>query len=294
MRTYTDCLPCFLRGTLDITRRLALPEGDAEALLRKTLMLMSRLNWQLPPPMISREIYAMIRLITQSTDPYLRQKIADTERALRLLPDIERSVAYSKTPFLTAVQFAVAGNAIDLGAKRGTEVDVRKSFETASDHPIDVEAVSRLEALVSASKHVLFLADNAGEIVFDRPLLDLIGSDKVTVAVRGAPVINDATLDDAKRSGLAERYRIVSNGSDAPGTCLDDCTRAFRTLFRSADLVISKGQGNYECLNQEARRIAFLFLVKCPLVAGHTGLPISTFAVLIKNDAAEESRRDQE
>ena len=152
-------------------------------------------------------------------------------------------VAASEYPFLAAVMFSIAGNAIDLGAKTASDVNVNEVFRSALTKPVDRTAVKRLERAVRDAEDVLFLADNAGEIVFDRPLLDRIGQDKVTVAVRGAPVINDATLDDAERSGITERFHVISNGSDTPGTWLSDCSRAFVQRIREGGPGDRKGSG---------------------------------------------------
>jgi uncharacterized protein with ATP-grasp and redox domains len=151
------------------------------------------------------------------------------------------------------------------------------------ERSLDERAASRLEGALSSSQNVLFLSDNSGEIVFDTPLLKLIGTEKVTVAVRGEPVLNDATMDDARRSRLTDRFRVVSNGSDVPGTWLDDCSPEFRSLFEKADLIVSKGQGNYECLSTMRRNICFLFMVKCSFVSKQVGMPTGSYAVFLNS-----------
>ena len=116
-----------------------------------------------------------------------------------------------------------------------------------------------------------FLKDNAGEIVFDRLLIERLPPGKVTVAVRGFPVINDATLADAEGAGIHEVAEVIENGSDAPGTILDDCSESFRDRFDKADLVIAKGQGNYETLSEVDKDIYFLLKAKCPVIARDIG-----------------------
>jgi len=122
----------------------------------------------------------------------------------------------------------------------------------------------------------MYLADNAGEIAFDRLLIEKISPERVTLVVRGAPVINDATLADAQAVGLDKIVEIIDNGSDAPGTILSDCSREFQRLYTDADLIIAKGQGNFETLNNEPGNLFFLFKVKCPLVADLVNQPIGT------------------
>jgi uncharacterized protein with ATP-grasp and redox domains len=122
----------------------------------------------------------------------------------------------------------------------------------------------------------LYLADNAGEIAFDRLLVERISPGRVTLAVRGAPVINDATLADAQAVGLDKIVEVIDNGSDAPGTILDDCHSDFRRRFAGADLIIAKGQGNYETLSDGPGNLFFLFKAKCPVIADHIGQPVGT------------------
>jgi uncharacterized protein with ATP-grasp and redox domains len=279
MKLHLDCVACLLRQTLDAARRLELEEATARALLRRTLELLPQADWDLPPPVVAREIHRAIRELTGAPDPYLREKISHTETALALLPAVEEMVAASEDPFLSAVRFSIAANAIDLGAKTASEADVSEVFRSALAKPVASAAVRRLETAVRDAKDVLFLADNAGEIVFDRPLLEDIGGHKVTVVVRGAPVINDATLDDAERSGITERFHVISNGSDTPGTWLSECSRAFIREFESADLVIAKGQGNYETLSDHPGHLFFLFLAKCAGVAGRLGVKTGAYVI---------------
>lgn len=279
MKINFDCIPCFVKQTLNTARFLELDEETTRELMLHTLGLVRELDWSLPPPVIGRDIHRTIRQLTGDPDPYLRQKTGDTEKALERLPDIQRIVSDADDPFRAAVTFSIVGNAIDLGAKTGIEADVNRTFASALSRELDLRALERLRRALDAARHVLFLCDNAGEVVFDRPLLQWIGPGKLTLGVRGAPVINDATLEDAERSGLTERYRVIANGSDTPGTWLKDCTAEFVREFETADLVLSKGQGNYECLNQHPRKIFFLFLAKCPPVAQDTGQPVDSCVI---------------
>ncbi len=279
MKTALECIPCFLNQSLVAARKMALSNERTAFVLREMLIFLHGQDWEVPPPVIARETQRLIRLLTKSDDPYHEQKAADTRRALELLPKLEAAVASSPSPFLTAVQFSLAGNAIDFGATDGWDTSVGNTYRQALQRPVDAPLVSGLEGNVGKAREVLFLTDNCGEIVFDRPLLNLIGSEKVTVAVRGKPVLNDATLEDAGRSGLTERFLVVSNGSDVPGTWLDDCSGEFRALFERADLVIAKGQGNYESLCEVTRTVWFLFMVKCAFVSRQIGKPVGAYAV---------------
>jgi hypothetical protein len=169
---------------------------------------------------------------------------------------------------------------IDLGPENMlTPEDVRQTLLRAFSEPLygDLEGLRRAAA---TAEHILYLADNAGEIILDRVLIERLPGERTTLAVRGYPVINDATIEDAKTGGLHMLVTVIDNGSDAPGTILDDCSAGFCRLFKKADLVIAKGQGNYETLSDEPKTVFFLLKVKCQVISSRVGLHIGTHAIL--------------
>ena len=171
----------------------------------------------------------------------------------------------------TAIRLVIAGNVIDFGVNSHlSETQVRESITYALSAPLEGNVEEFCSAL-SGVEHILYLADNAGEIVFDRLLIEQLPAGKVTVAVKGFPAINDATLADAEAAGIHEVAEVIENGSDAPGTILDDCSESFRDRFDQADLVIAKGQGNYETLSEVDKDIYFLLKAKCPVIARDIG-----------------------
>jgi uncharacterized protein with ATP-grasp and redox domains len=173
-----------------------------------------------------------------------------------------------------AARLAIAGNLMDMGVIGNlTEAEVRQTMEQALHAPFFGE-LDKFRQAVGDAKSILYLADNAGEIVFDRLLIEQLPTERVTLAVRGAPIINDVTLIDAQAVGLDQIVEVIDNGSDAPGTILSDCSPEFLRRFAAADLIISKGQGNFETLSGEAGNIFFLFKVKCPKVANLVGQPV--------------------
>jgi len=274
MQTSVDCLPCFVRQTLDTARACSPEPAVHEWLVRDVLRLLSEIGLDSSPPVIAQAIHRRLREMTGIDDPYGAEKERFDHMAEELLPGYARKVASAADPLDLAVRLAIAGNVIDLGAKTGlTEREAESEIDRAAAAPIcgDLEAFRRR---AERAEHILYLADNAGEVFFDRLLIERLPRGCVTVAVRGAPVINDATMADACDAGLAELAELIDNGSDAPGTVLADCSAEFRRYFREADLIISKGQGNYETLCDESAPLFFLFRVKCPAVAAHAGAPL--------------------
>ncbi|HQH71424.1 MAG TPA: ARMT1-like domain-containing protein, partial [bacterium] len=190
------------------------------------------------------------------------------------LPELKAMIDTAPDPLITAARLAIAGNVIDMGVNGTvTETDVRRSIQHALEEPFTGDSAGFQQAIVQA-RDILYLADNAGEIVFDRLLIEQLPPGRVTVAVRGAPILNDATLTDARAVGLHEIAEIIDNGSDAPGTVLEDCSPEFNRRFAAAGLILAKGQGNFETLNDESRGIFFLFKAKCPVIAAHAGVPV--------------------
>jgi damage-control phosphatase, subfamily I len=282
MNTSIDCLPCFIRQTLDAARMSSNDPAVHETILRDVLSWMSEMDLTVSPPAFAQRIHRRLRELTGVTDPYAAEKKRHNGMAKRALPALRRDVEQSNNRLLTAANFAIAGNIIDMGAKTGLqESDLVEAIEHAAENKL----IGDTEAFVSAvlnAENILYLCDNAGEIVLDTLLIEQLGSERVTAAVRGKPIINDALMEDAVGAGLTDLVPTIGNGSDAPGTVLDDCNEEFRTAFESADLIISKGQGNFETLSDSNRPIFFLFKAKCPVVAETVGVPLGTHVLTCK------------
>jgi uncharacterized protein with ATP-grasp and redox domains len=233
---------------------------------------------QSPPAMVQR-IHRRLREITGVTDPYRETKDWQNRVAMELLPTLRAKVEAAKDPLLMAARLAIAGNVIDMGVDGNlTEADVREALEQALKEPFFAEE-ERFRKAIAQAKSILYLADNAGEIALDSLLVEQlspVSPERVTLVVRGSPVLNDATRIDAQTVGLDKIVEVIDNGSDAPGTILGDCNQEFRQRFAKADLIIAKGQGNFETLSNELGNIFFLFKVKCAVIADLVNQPIGT------------------
>jgi damage-control phosphatase, subfamily I len=292
MKTTVDCIPCFIRQALEVARLVSRDPESHERIIRRALIAMAGVDMGVTPTVIAQQLHRHLRGLTRVDDPYREVKDQFNRMALDMLPGLRAKVENAPDPLATATRLAIAGNVIDLGAKAGlAEVDARTAVAGAITEPLlgDMEEFRR--AVNSAGK-ILYLADNAGEIVFDRLLIERLPAGRTTLAVRGGAVINDATLPDARKAGLHELAEVIDNGSDAPGTVLDDCSEAFRKCFCEADVIIAKGQGNFETLFGVAAPIFFLLKVKCPVIASHAGLPVGTH-VLRRFDTAQEMKKGE-
>jgi uncharacterized protein with ATP-grasp and redox domains len=280
MRIYLDCIPCFLRQALGAARLVSGDEHIHEQVVREVLRLMIDLDVSQSPPAIGQQIHRLIRRLVKDGDPYHEIKARFNNVALGLYPGLKNRVTTSEDPLATAVRLAIAGNIIDFGVDNTLgESHLNETIDGSLSGYVDPEQVESLREAATAAERILYLADNAGEIVFDRLLIEQLPAEKITVAVKGGPVINDATMEDAEVAGLVGMVEVIDNGSDAPGTILHDCSPAFRDRFSKADLVIAKGQGNYETLSEAGGGVFFILKVKCSVIARDIGCEVGELVV---------------
>jgi len=261
-------MPCFIRQSWEAVCFATGVPAKREKIVRHVLRRVSEMDLRTSPPVMAQKIHRLIRKESGSDDPYREVKDRFNRLALKLYPGLRRQVEESADPFNTAVRIAIAGNIIDVGSLPDlNEHHVLQAVQCIANDPIGEEKIVLLHQAVRNANHILYLADNAGEIVFDKILIEQIGPEKTTVVVKAKPILNDATHEDAAAAGLSNIARVIDNGNDAPGTVLDDAPRSFRRLFDEVDLIIAKGQGNYETLGDVQRPIFFLLQAKCPVLA---------------------------
>jgi len=276
MKTYLDCIPCFFKQALFAARVAIDDEARIKEVLDKVGMLVSEIPLNSSPPETGREVYRTVREVTGVNDPFRDLKAKSIHKALALYPSLKDHLGQANDPLETAVRLAIAGNVIDFGANPDFQLedDVQGVFEKEPA----INHYPRFKKQLARARDIVYLGDNAGETVFDRLLIETMGQ-PVTFVVRERPIINDATEEDALASGLGEVATIVSSGCDAPGTVLGRCSAAFLAHLDKADLIISKGQGNYETLSEEERPIFFLLKVKCPVIARDIGVNVGDIVI---------------
>lgn len=276
MKTSLDCIPCFVRQALNAARMVSADPAVHGRIVREALLWVGEMDMDQPPPLLGQRIRRRLREMTGVEDPYRAAKDHQNQMAQNLLLELRTEIEAASNPLAMAVRLAIAGNVIDMGANGDvTEAGVRQAIRHALAEPFSGDWEAFCQAAASA-RRILYLADNAGEIVFDRLLIGQLGPGRVTLAVRGAPVLNDATLADARAVGLHEIVEVIDNGSDIAGTMLNECSQGFLKRFSEADMIIAKGQGNFETLSDEPRNIFFLFKAKCSVIAAHAGVPLGS------------------
>ena len=279
MRVHLDCFPCFLNQSIIALRLGTKDESLQKTILKSILEDIQETDISKPPAYTTTFIHRKIRQLL-GRDPFEGIKSEYNQIALRLYPSLKTTIEKSFDPLWTSTRLAIAGNIIDFGIF--TSIDIEGTIRMALDNPLAVDDYSSFRDAILIADKILYLTDNAGEIVFDRLLIEILISlgKKVKAVVKGSPVINDSTMKDAKESGLTRVCEVIDNGSEAVGTILDWTSPAFQKTFKDAQIVISKGQGNFETLIGNEKKMFFLFQSKCNTVSKELGL--STGSMLLK------------
>ena len=252
--------------------RMATDDEDAHAeVLREVMKHLQTISFNDSPPELSREVHEIIRNITRSKDPYKKVKNQSNKKAKNQYPHLKKLVSEADDPLLMAIKLAIVGNVIDFGTSN--RFNIEDMIDKAVKKDFEDNAYPQFKKSLASSKTILYLADNTGEIFFDKLLLEELAKrgKKVTYVVKANPIINDATREDTKFAEIDKIATIMEGDAgqtqSAPGMVLAYASKEFYNIFESSDMVVSKGQGNYEGLSNVDRDVFFMLVVKCPLVA---------------------------
>lgn len=275
MRTALECFPCFLRQTVIALKQQTDDPQVQEDIIKAVAPLIQHGDTSKPPAYTTTFIHRLIREKLRQ-DPFSRIKQKYNVIALGLYPSLKETVRKSADPLKTAARLAIAGNVIDFGVF--TSIDIEGSVSRALETSIAVDDYQSFKEAVSEAAEILYLLDNAGEIVFDRLLIEELTArgKAVRAVVKGSPVLNDVTMEDAVQTGLTDTCKVIDNGCDGIGTILEWTSQVFRDEYEQAEFIISKGQGNFETLFGNRKKTHFLFQAKCEVVARELGLPFGS------------------
>ena len=292
MKACLDCLPCLARNATELARRSARGDAALEGRIAaegmRILGAAAEAGYPLPPPCYARQLIDNALAMSGGAvpDPWAEEKKTSTELALKLMDRLDEIPGWDPNSFESCLRLAIAGNILDFSIY--ADLDIAAAMETmatAFTKPVDAAAVATLRAKMDAAKSILWIFDNCGEAVFDRLLMEPY-REKITLAVRGKPAFNDLTRAELAESGYPEGYAaggVVSNDDGVPGVVDATCGDAFRAAFSRADLIIAKGQANFETMSERTDKpIAFLFLAKCPVVCRAVGAEPKTIQVLLR------------
>jgi damage-control phosphatase, subfamily I len=282
MQIHDHCLVCTLKTFVDrLHTQTHLSLSDKENHIRSFLLFLAEADYTQTPVELGCKMHRRIRTILDDADPYWDDKQRYNQKVMDRYPEFQSLVRHSDSPFNTALKLAILGNIIDFGANHPIQFD--ELIDQLDHLTYGIDHIASLKQNLSTASTVLYLGDNCGEIVLDKlfleTLLELYPDKQYVFAVRGAPIINDATRVEAEQLGIHQLVTLIDNGYDAPGTVLSKCNSEFQSWFKEADLVISKGQGNFEGLSDITKTIYFLLMVKCNIVANHLGVPKGSIVV---------------
>jgi hypothetical protein len=274
MKTLPECFPCFMRQAM-LAAKLA---GDDPQLQMKALKEAAAVLMNAPvdrdPPYIATGMFHAVYRVMNNADPYAAVKQKYNEIVIKKYTALGDIIAQSTDALKTAVRLSIAGNIIDFGILE--QFDLDNIIEESLSMPLAIDHYKQFTETLRAAKQLLFIADNAGEIGFDRLLIDeihrLYPDVAVTVAVKKIPIINDAMVFDAQFFGLEIRNRIIDNGSTHVGTFLPSCSPEMIAAYQRADMIIAKGQANWESMNNSGdNRVFYMMKAKCAYVAEAIG-----------------------
>ncbi len=255
-----------------------------EEIVRRVMKEAAEIPFDKTPVHMGMYIHRIVRELTGNRDPYAHLKKLYNDRAMKIFPHIEKLVRESSEPLKTAVKIAIAGNSVDFGiANVNHDIDLVATVEDSLKREFAIDSYKDFVEALKNADDILYLSDNTGEIVFDKILIKQIPGhrERITLVVKKSPIINDVTLEDALYVGMDKLVReIIDNGIDAPGTLVDECSKEFLGRVKNADMIISKGQGNYEGLSGTGYPIFFLLKAKCEVVASHLGVKVGDIILL--------------
>ncbi|MHA1214847.1 MAG: damage-control phosphatase ARMT1 family protein [Candidatus Hodarchaeales archaeon] len=280
MKVHLDCIPCLQRQALQAARFVTDNESVQLDILKSVMnLLIENLENNVTTFDMATKIQSIVKRYTNREDPYYNVKKEYNKIALDLVPKLKSLIRNAKDPLHYAIKLSIAGNIIDFGAFESFELD--KTIENVIQTPLTLDSYPRFKKELQSAKNLLYLVDNTGEIVFDKLLIDLILSsfnlDFITIVVKGKPFLNDATLEDVKEVGYEDlrNVRFFKVGVGIPDSGPHPQSAEFLKLIDQHDLIISKGQGNFEVFYDHSK-IFFLLMAKCKVVANHLNVPVGS------------------
>jgi len=268
MKLYLECIPCFIRQALEAINMFTDDQDLKEKIMREVLRATSTFDAESIGLMTNAKIQRILKKYAHSGDPYRNEKKKMNLICMDMADEVTNIIEDAERPFEAALRIALGGNIIDFGQGNNIEEEkIRDAIRQALGQKLDDLTVKRLEEEIGNAKKILYIGDNTGEIVFDRIFIEkFFPVGRTVFAVRGGPVMNDATIEDAQMTGMTDTVKVISTGIDMAGALLPYCSEEFKKEYKEADVIISKGMGNYEALSDEDKNIFFLMKVKCPVI----------------------------
>ncbi len=277
-----ECIPCIIKQAYNAAKIFT--NGNTEQqfkIVKEACSAVLSVNDNYTAPEFSANIQNIIEENLGIINPYQKVKEKNLKNAQRFIPYLETMVENSDDKLQTAIRAAIIGNVIDLGANPIFDIEYEVNRITGNN--INFDELNNFAGELKRSNLILYIGDNFEEALFDKILLKQLLPKKIIYAVRSKAILNDITLEDAKALGINNICEVMESGSEIAGTDLSKCSPEFLSLFEKADLVIAKGQGNFETLLNAQRPVYFLFKVKCEVISKRSRLPVGTSAIYLNH-----------
>ncbi|MTI71001.1 MAG: DUF89 family protein [Firmicutes bacterium] len=266
MNLNLDCIPCIANKAYKLSKEYLKDDEERFNFLKEVYKEISETSPTETAPSLSSKLLNILKSKINIDDLYLEEKTYFNEKLLNMLKDIEPN----DLDLLTGLKYALAGNIIDFGAMDTVEdKTVKKVINKTLEAKIDMDLFKEFKDELKKANHISYVADNAGEIVFDSIFIKEIKNEHptldITFITRGEPVFNDVTTKDAYQVGINKYAKVIGNGTSIPGTDLNKIDKECKKALEKSDLIISKGQGNFETLFGSSLNIYYLFLCKCDM-----------------------------
>jgi len=279
MSLYPDCVPCILKQSLYAARIAKINDPRIQMeIMKEVAKEINDIDKYETAPEFSGKIQSLIKTFSGIDDPYEEIKEINLQRALKFIPYLKMYIDGSDDKLREAVRVAILGNIIDLGAN--PDFNLEYEINRISSDNIILDDYPSFKEEAKKAEYILYIGDNAEEALFDKLLIEQLFPKKIIFVVRDNPILNDITMDFAKKIELDKVAEVISGGSKIAGTNLKETNKIFNEHFFSAPVVIAKGQGNYETLENCGRVIFYMFKVKCDAIAKRTGNKIGTSVLL--------------
>ena len=238
-------------------------------------------------PVLVRDVVEVLYEMFGVTNEYAEIKKYFNQLMLQYEAGAREKIAESEDPLKLALQYSMTGNYIDFGAMAKIDEDALGALiEKSYENNVDATEYRNLKVDLKTAKHLVYLTDNCGEIVMDKilieTLMDLYPELEIKVIVRGAPVLNDVTKEDVDQVGLSDLVTIIENGTAIAGTCMEEINEESKKAMEEADVILSKGQGNFETLIGCGLNVYYIFLCKCDMFAEK--FHVEKFSGMLLND----------
>ncbi|MCX7845713.1 MAG: ARMT1-like domain-containing protein [Dictyoglomaceae bacterium] len=272
MKTRVECFPCFLNQVISATKRVWDNEERKIFVIKESAKILPELSFEDSPAYNTYLVLKRAYEILGNSDPYYQEKRKYNKIALSLYPILKEFVKNSEDPLYTATKIAISGNIIDLGILDISSLNLKDYIKEVLRIPLALDHFEYFKEEIKKAKNIVYLLDNAGEIVFDKVFIEELKDKNVFGVVNTYPIINDALMEDALEINLNEVCKLIESGTQIVGKIPELGSEEFKKIFYMADLIIAKGQGNYENLNERNLNIFFLLKAKCEIIAKSFGV----------------------